>query len=297
MSIKFKWVDRNAVVDGFRIYRSTSPIVDGALPAPLAEVAANVFEYTDTTAARNVLYYYRISAYQGAEEVTSLNKVLAFMPYTGPGPQTLLRGDYKAGFFGELLLEDIITIDDFKNIYGLTWALSSIKPTTWLKFVVDGKILFWPNDGGFFVSISATNIYSAGLMYGTNDNTLYWSSLKSGQGIINQVRPFTKGDHVFVPRMPIARADRRDVSTLTLSGGELDTVIGLAYLGRTNLATYPNALADYTHNNGMYFFTQDCATGNVGVVRGSGQFDSSVVPALTTTNNIYSYRPVLELQF
>ncbi|ARV77302.1 putative virion structural protein [Pseudomonas phage Noxifer] len=297
MSIKLKWVDRNVTVDGFRIYRSTSPIDDAALPTPLATVGPSVFEYTDTTAQRNVLYYYKIGSYLGSDQVNSPNRPLAFLPYTGPGPQTLLRGDYKAGFFGEVPLDDIIGVDDFKTFYGLTWGLASVRPTAWLKFVVDGKILFWPDNGGFFVNISATQIYQAGLMYGTNDDTLYWPTLKSGSGTINQVRPYTKGDHVFVPRMPIARVDRRDTSNLTLAGGELDIAFGMAYTNRTNLATYPGAMSDYLHNTGMYFFTQDCYTGNLGLLRGAGQFDSASGSGLTGSNGSYSYRPVLELQF
>lgn len=297
MSIKLKWVDRNVTVDGFRIYRSTSPIDDAALPTPLATVGPSVFEYTDTTAQRNILYYYKIGSYLGSDQVNSPNRPLAFLPYTGPGPQTLIRGDYKAGFFGEVPLDDIINVDDFKTYFNIPWSLAAVRPTSWLKFVVDGKILFWPNDGGFFVSMSVTQIYAAGLMYGTNDDTLYWSSLKSGSGVVNQVRPFIKGDHVFVPRLPICRADRRDTSNLTLAGGELDTAFGMAYLGRTNLDVYPGNMADYTHSTSMYFFTQDCYTGNLGVIRGAGQFNSTSGGGLTTVNTVYSYRPVLELQF
>lgn len=297
MSIKIKWVDRNAVVDGFRLYRSLTPIDDTALPAPLTTLAANVFEYIDTTALRNTVYYYKIGAYLGAQETLSLNKPMGFMPYTGPGPQTLLKGDIKAGFYGEMLFDELIGYDDFRSIHGITaWSPPATKPTKWLKFVCNGKILFFPDQGAFAATVSPTQIYQAGLLYGTNDDTIYNTTLKSNNGLINQVRPLTIRGDVFIPRLPIGRADRTLVTTDTAStqGGELDTCLGMMFLNRGRLATFPLQWGDYVNDAAQFFTSDSYTTANL-MARGTAIFDQTNVLSVTGTHASFTYRPVLEL--
>ncbi|MNE25872.1 hypothetical protein D3C80_1192150 [compost metagenome] len=288
-------MDRNAAVDGFRIYRSLTPLDDNALPAPLATLAANVFEYIDTTALRNTVYYYKIGAYLGAQESLSLNKPLAFMPYTGPGPQTLIRGDYKVGFFGEMLLDELIGYDDFRTLMGITgWATPTVKSTKWLKFVNNGTILFFPADGGFATSVQPAQIYIAGLMYGTNLDAVFNASLKSTFGTVNQVRPLTIRGDVFIPRLPISRANRT-IFTSTASdlyGGEIDTCFGAMYLGRGKLVEYPLVLGDYVNDSNQFFVS---CSGTTQISRGSGTFDAVSGLGHTATHPNYQYRPVLEL--
>jgi len=57
--------------DGFRIYRSDSPMNPLALPTPLAEVNISEREYVDSTVIAEETYYYRVGAYQGSEEKIS----------------------------------------------------------------------------------------------------------------------------------------------------------------------------------------------------------------------------------
>jgi hypothetical protein len=79
-TVTLQWRDRNAggaQEDGFRVYRATAAIDLGALPAPLATLAADTTQYDDTTAAAATTYYYVVSTYRGA-----LTEFLVFDPFT-----------------------------------------------------------------------------------------------------------------------------------------------------------------------------------------------------------------------
>lgn len=62
----------------------------------------------------------------------------------GPGPSELIGGDPNAGFFGEVLSSDIINGLDLANRIGLVSGTAQNSDIPWLKFVLDGKLLFIP---------------------------------------------------------------------------------------------------------------------------------------------------------
>lgn len=301
MSITFKWFNRNVPVDGFRVYRSTSPIADGALPAPLATVANNVFQYVDATVVRNTIYYYRVGAFLGGQEMLSPNRPLMFLPDTGPGPQKILRGDCLSGYFGPMELESLLSIDDFKSFYGLTWTtITSGAPTKWLKFIIKGKIVFWPDLGAFFSGVSINQIYQAGLMYGTNDDAIIAPIMKTNNGVVNQVRPYNKGDWQLIPRCPISRANRQETANSPASlqrGGEIDLAFAPAYFTRSFASEFPSLFTvdDLSGNAATPFFTSD-VFGTSAITRGSATFDTMSSTTFTSTVAAH-YRPVLELVF
>lgn len=302
MSITFKWIDLNAAPSEFRIYRSTSRIADGALPAPLATVAGNVFQYVDKTALRNVLYYYRVGSMVDGIEVLSPNQPLMFLPDSGPGPQKLLRGNYEAGYFGSIPLEELVTGVDFATYYGLTWqVVTSNAPTKWLKFISKGKVLFFPDYNGLLQSVTPNQVYQAGLMYGTNDAAVISDVMRTPNGVVNQVRPYRKGDWTFIPRCPISRADRT-LTTQTPAedwrGGEIDLVFAPCFFNRSLAASqFANVRQiDDLLNSTLYFFTQDTYVTGV-ICRGTAAFDAQQGLNPASTSGTYNYRPVLELVF
>lgn len=63
---------------------------------------------------------------------------------SGPGPSELIGGDEDAGFFGEVPADDFITGDQLASVLMLTEGTSQNSTTPWLKFVLDGRILFIP---------------------------------------------------------------------------------------------------------------------------------------------------------
>jgi len=66
MAILLTWTDTNSVEEGYKIYRSLTPMNPASLPAPIATLGAGVTSYIDSTAAPNTTYYYRVAAFLGS---------------------------------------------------------------------------------------------------------------------------------------------------------------------------------------------------------------------------------------
>ncbi len=88
MSIKIDWTDPNPLETGYKVYRATSPLVIGSMPAPLTSLPANTTTYTDAAVTNGTTYYYRISAYDGVgEQFSAQISILAqqILTLTFPG--------------------------------------------------------------------------------------------------------------------------------------------------------------------------------------------------------------------
>lgn len=304
MSLTITWIDRNITVDKFRVYRSNSVILDNALPAVLAEVAAGTFSYTDTTAVRNQVYHYRVSAVVGTEETLSSDMALAYMPYTGPGPQKLLRGDWSCGTFGRMNPEDLFSVNEMISMVNnpnIQAATGAWLYTCWIKMVYNGKIIYFPDQA---VSYSAAvwgwdDLYKAGLVYGADDPSTWSAAAKSTYGTIPQNFIATKGVDQFIVRLPGTR-----VGTLTGSavpanqiGGEFDYLIAPNFQNRSQAFTIP-ALDDLVIASNEWLFTKDVTdtSGATTIMRGlSGIPDNLTTIALAARYGYYCWRPVLEL--
>lgn len=73
--ISLTWTDVCSFEQGFRVYRSTTPMDAGALPAPLATLAANATSYVDAGLTPGQTYYYRVGCFYGASEVVGAELV------------------------------------------------------------------------------------------------------------------------------------------------------------------------------------------------------------------------------
>lgn len=62
--------------------------------------------------------------------------------YLGPGPQTLIGYSAGAGFFGETTASDLVDGTTLANKVGLTVGTGQLPTESWLKFILDDKILF-----------------------------------------------------------------------------------------------------------------------------------------------------------
>ena len=88
---------------------------------------------------------------------------------TGPGPTGLIYGDTEMGFFGEVPSSSFISGSALASAIGLTTGSLMNNTTVWLKFILDGKILFIPKlHIRYLVSWQA--IYQAGAVYGDGTN-------------------------------------------------------------------------------------------------------------------------------
>lgn len=185
--------------EGVRVYRSETPIVDGALPAPLATLPPSSTTFVDETAVRGAKYYYRFGLFQGTDELISPNKafLVAAPEDTGPGPQQLVMGDWDLGLFGFVKSADFVSPGGLVGLLGITEGTTTTLDNGWMKVAYKGKVLFISR-GAVKVAISFNHLYNAGVVYGTNDNG---PVVPSGQTPTNQYRPQTIAGYTFVPRL------------------------------------------------------------------------------------------------
>jgi hypothetical protein len=71
MAVLLAWNDHNPRKGGHKIYRSTSPMNPGNMPAPLAVLGPGNNYYDDTTTDPAVTYYYRVGTFLGSDEELS----------------------------------------------------------------------------------------------------------------------------------------------------------------------------------------------------------------------------------
>lgn len=113
------WNYDSAAGDGFRIYRSDTPMDPEALPTPLDEVAITEREYVDTTVVADSTYYYRVSVYAGTTE-----NVSAELEHVAED-----SGDDYWSFVKALLhFDDIDGSTTFTDVIGNTFAVRSGSP-------------------------------------------------------------------------------------------------------------------------------------------------------------------------
>jgi hypothetical protein len=200
MSITIRFDNYNSgLEEGVRVYRSETPIEDAALPAPLATLPPGSTSYVDDTSVRGTKYYYRFGVFQGTDELISPNKaVLVVAPEeTGPGPNTLLMGDWDLGYFGYCPSTDLTSYGGLATLLGITAGNAPTADFGWHKVAYKGKVLFIAR-GSARNSIAFNSLYLAGAVYGTNDNG---PVVPTAQAATNQYRPQTINGYTFIPRI------------------------------------------------------------------------------------------------
>jgi hypothetical protein len=299
MPIKLDWTDPNTA-DDYTIYRSASPIADASLPASLAVVPAGTLTYTDNTVVRNQLYYYRVASRKGTDVALTPNKALAYMPYTGPGPQTLLRGDWNFGYFGKMPMSDLFSAQECKVFAGgfaATVTENTDATLGWLKFVYKGKIIYIASQA-LFSTLTWEQLYRAGVIYGNFPSTDWAPYAKTTFGTIAQGKVVNRGDNAFVMRVPTSRAVMASTSAVAADqiGGEYDLILSYAFQARN----YPDTLGlkqlDDVTNASWITFSTDLQSSTC-INRGSGTNPDLLNVSLnaSATHSLHGWRPLFEL--
>lgn len=199
MAIRLTWSDKNAAVaDGVYIYRDTVPIPANALPTPLATLPGNAISYDDTTALRNTVYYYRVGTFKGSDLLVSDNVIMGNFPDTGPGPQTLQKGDWNLGYFGVVAPADLLAFSELYAQLGLSGGGLQTDGTNagWHKFIRDGSIIYLPITP-LLTGVSWNNLYDSGLVYGVDGNGSPPAGSVAARHPTKQKRVVTKGTYTF----------------------------------------------------------------------------------------------------
>ncbi len=106
-----------------------------------------------------------------------LNCVSDLPSNLGPGPKNLIGGDREAGFFGEVpytLFKNGVWVA--QNV-GLTAGVSQNSNEPWLKFILDGKILYVAKKT-FRHTVSWDHLNSLGIVTGTKTVTFGGNTYK-----------------------------------------------------------------------------------------------------------------------
>lgn len=235
------------------------------LPAPLVQgLAANSLTYTDTTAAKNTSYSYLVAGVKDGKVTAGVPFTAGNYNDTGPGPSTIVRGDWFCGYFGEVTSTDLFTSADMKTqISAISgWTLSAIN--TWYKFIYNGKIIFTP---GISVSTQSwLSIYGAGLVYGTDDTGAIPTGVSPNPTRVNQMVRMVKGAWSFIVRAP---------------------------KGTATPATVTSAVANWANTEVLDIIARLYAT--TPAVNGKGRFLDVTAPSAVYTNNWYSTSSVAPL--
>ncbi|MBE0438330.1 MAG: hypothetical protein IBX57_00990 [Gammaproteobacteria bacterium] len=112
-----------------------------------------------------------------------------------PGSNVLIGGDDTHGFYGEVPNEDFITPQELCDLTGYYQGTLTDNSDGWLKFIIDGKIIFYPKRR-IRMSVNWNSIYAAGMVYGDDTFGTYPSTIDTLQD-----KRITVGDNVFKVRL------------------------------------------------------------------------------------------------
>lgn len=284
MSITFKFTNRNLNEDGIRVWRSATPFDKDTLPESTHdELPAGTKTYEDTFVARGDEYYYLFETYRGNDSAFSNLMFAEALPIlTGPGPQSLLVGDHRTGFYGETLVEDLINSVDLAAAINLTEGFAMYSAEPWLKFNQDGKTLF-VSKKPMRRNVSWDAISAANAVYGGESGSV----ITTAQGDQFRVRLLTGGNG--------------DPSTA--AGGEWNRLLYPVHIEDPNGTGwgigYTNAdlILDQEHPYGRASWTQETPAADVNdrVTRGNSGLTNYWVAAISSsTSDAFGWRPVLE---
>lgn len=155
--------------------------------------------------------------------IASGGSSLAPIKWSGPGPQSIMLGNNTYGYFGEVSSTALFTASEMVEKLLTGVVVAGIPATiTWLKFVMNGKILFIPKTK-LCTGVTWTTLYERGLVYGTDDNGLYPTATPT-----NQLQQVYKGTDAFKVRLLTGR--NTDPSPNTGSGTWQDVTLSSEYV-------------------------------------------------------------------
>jgi len=302
MTIQVSWTNPNDVVmDSIEIYRTATR---GGVKALIATLDKDTLGYLDENVTSNATYFYTVRFIKGEQFSDSIEFPLGFYPDTGPGPTTLTRGDWEFGFFGEIPASQLFLYSDITaKVQADINQIGTMD--TWLKWVVNGRIIFIPN-----------NYYSYNSLFGSGSSGIGTAVLPAGADPATSANIVNKGDYQFLIRSPYAT---NKFTTAVNAGGlfavdennvitQYDTDMTKTEMGAI-LASIVRNMALIAELNGQKFSDYDVTSVSQGIISNTYITDTLlfktedlVSPGTTViaTNGVttrFIWWPILELQF
>lgn len=195
MAIRLNWEEPKGVFDEIRVYRTLAPFDSSSVPAtPLATLKTGTF-YVDQTPNVGVLYYYTLALKIGSDLIISPPQMAIDTPNVGPGPNTVVTGDRKAGWLGNLPQDQLFSNAELSSLVGL--GTNTGTSQVWIKGACNGKICFYPTYD-VATNVSWQQLYDLGLVYGMDSNGPTGGPFN---GSVNQRKVVTKGDYSYLVRL------------------------------------------------------------------------------------------------
>lgn len=240
MTIRLSWPAQTGL-DAIEIYRKVgyAATLDPLAPgAPYKTLAGNKTEFIEAIEdlTEKTIYVYWIAAVKGSERLIGAPVMQGYYLDTGPGPQTLLRGDWAAGYFGAIPKEEFFTQKELLALVPKLSNVSLMDVPTWHKFVFRGRIVFYP---------STTNAYGAYYQFYTNGIAQGTSGeggtiTPSGYGATNQLTTVDKNGRRYSIRLPYLATANNPASSsdaITRQGEWRNTMCRL--IGNTTAGALP----------------------------------------------------------
>jgi len=211
---KLSWTNPNGATPiTVNIYRGTAPLDRANLSGALVSLVAGETTWTDNTALRGTTYYYVFETISATDRTVSPNYQIVTVPRRGAGPNTLKAGDYNYGYFGSIASSSFININALRTALNfLSGTVQNISPK-WHKFARNGKVIYVPELLPV-TGVSWTQLYNAGLVFGSNDNGPYNAGSNVNQNVqvtigadtyrVRLMRGYNDDYNVFPPTTNVA---------------------------------------------------------------------------------------------
>lgn len=223
---------------------------------------------------------------------------LATLPWSGPGPKTLKFGTEDLGYFGKLSQDELFSVKETNDLAGITVGTATPYTPEWMKFILKGKVIYM-GTRLFRLSVSWTQIYEAGCVYGTNDNGLYPTAKPTNQLKWKRKEEGNKSWFLKLRIMQGMNNDPFTDATGDSSSSEWDLLVSRVVTG-----THPNAgIWEKTDPGGIdtdyYTWTQETAAArlNNALTRGGSRTAAMLKQegGKTYVAGTHGWRPVFEL--
>lgn len=144
MSISLTWKNDNGARAVIKVYRSVGTPIDTSNPGePIATLPYYAKSYEDTTALPGVDYYYAVSATVDGNVTFTPVLNIENIRKRGPGPQKIIHGNERLGFFGRVNHSELPDI--LRAMKSSVTRFYNQETLFWYKVVRKGKIYYFPS--------------------------------------------------------------------------------------------------------------------------------------------------------
>lgn len=290
-SIALAWENKSVSIDGQRLYRSNAPIELTNLPPVLTTLPGDANKFMDDSVVVGEKYWYVVEAHLGnRSEFSDVFEIEVTNPKpTGPGSKDLVDWNNKNwGFFGEVPGSELITFNDLTTRVGVTEGTAQNLTDPWLKFVLDGKILF-VSKRTIRHSISWNHLNTRNVVYGNTVIDILGEQYK--------VRLLTGADTDPTPAIGYYVEGSHNSEWSRLFYPLVNDDMNLPFEIRNPNAPYTNLQLGMVTENGRSSWCQEVHqwSANYRVLRGSSGVAYLGYNSSSSVSSNYGWRPCLEL--